>query len=234
MSIVAAVDLDTSITEFFQNGSPITIETNDLYLRSIKETDLEFMQNLYTDPVTMRLYTDNEKRYENLGEATWKEEQMKAAKGRVDIFVKRWTVDGIPFSGFLISKKDDERAIGFIVPGFGDKPGQLETAFAITAGEQGKGYGSQAVHAIVQRYIPALIANHYRIYERPLLVDNENNTIKTGHPVTEMVATARLDNKASIRVQEKAGMVEVDKNLNKWDQMRGIYSIKYANPPLKV
>lgn len=234
MSIVAAVDLDTSITEFFQHGSPITIETNDLYLRSIKETDLEFMQNLYTDPVTMRLYTDNEKRYENLGEAVWKEEQMKAAKGRVDVFVKRWTVDRLPFSGFLISKKDDERAIGFIVPGFGDNPGQLETAFAITAGEQGKGYGSQAVHAIVQRYIPALIANHYAIYGKPLLVDNENNTIKTGHPVTEMVATARLDNIASIRVQEKAGMVKINENPNKWGQVRGIYSIKYTNPPVKV
>src|SRR5579864_9435431 len=120
MSINAVVDLDTAVIDFFQNGAPITIETNDLILRSIQESDMDFMQNLYTDPVTMRLYADNEKRVENSGIETWKEEQMKAAKGRVETFVKRWTVDRIPFSGFLISTKNDPRPIGFIVPGFGD------------------------------------------------------------------------------------------------------------------
>lgn len=88
------------------------------------------MQNVYTDINTMKLYADNEKRFESLGEEKWKEEQMKAAKGRVDTFVKRWTVDRIPFSGFLISKKDG-KDIGFIVAGFGEKAGQLEAAFAI-------------------------------------------------------------------------------------------------------
>jgi RimJ/RimL family protein N-acetyltransferase len=234
MSAIAAVDLDTAVTDFFQNGSPITFETQDLTLRSIQESDLDFMQNLFIDPVTMKLYADNEKRLEKNGAEAWKEEQMKAAKGRVDAFVKRWTVERIPFSGFLISKKDDHRPIGFIVPGFGDTPGQLETAFAIKAENQGKGFGSQAVHAIVQQYIPALIANHYKIYGKPLLVDNKDNTITKGDPVTEMVATARLDNAASIRVQEKAGMVKIGENPNKWGQVRGVYSITYANPPLKV
>jgi RimJ/RimL family protein N-acetyltransferase len=226
MSINAVVDLDTAVIEFFQKGAPITIETNDLTLRSIQESDLDFMQNLYTDPITMRLYADNEKRVENSGEEVWKEEQMKAAKGRVETFVKRWTVDRIPFSGFLISTKNDPRPIGFIVPGFGDNAGQLETAFAITAEEQRKGFGSQAVHAIVQRYIPALIENHYKIYGKPLEAD--------GAPVTEMVATARLDNDLSIRGQEKAGMVKTGENPNKWGQVRGIYSVTYTNPPVKV
>jgi RimJ/RimL family protein N-acetyltransferase len=182
----------------------------------------------------MRLYTDNEKRLENDGPEAWKADQMKAAKGRVDAFVKRWTVERIPFSGFLISTKNNPHPIGFIVPGFGDNAGQLETAFAIKNDEQGNGFGSQAVHAIVQRYIPALIANHYKIYGEPLLVDNKDNTIKTGAPVTEMVATARLDNSRSIRVQEKAGMNKIGENPNKWGQVRGIYSIKYTNPPVKV
>ncbi len=226
MSTIAAVDLDTAVCDFFQNGTPIIIETKDLTLRSIQESDLDFMQNVYTDPNTMKLYTDNEKRLENSSVEVWKEEQMKAAKGRVDTFVKRWTVDRIPFSGFLISTKNDPRPIGFIVPGFGDKPGQLETAFAIKAEEQGKGFGSQAVHAIVQRYIPTLIENHYKLYEKPLEADEA--------PVTEMVATARLDNVRSIRVQEKAGMNKIAENPNKWGQVRGIYSMTYANPPVKV
>jgi RimJ/RimL family protein N-acetyltransferase len=226
MSIIAATDLDTAVADFFQNGTPITFETNDLTLRSIQETDLDFMQNLYTDPITMRLFTDNEKRLENNGHDAWKEEQMKAAKARVDTYVKRWTVDRIPFNGFLLSTKTDPRPIGYIVAGFGDNPGQLETAFVIKNEEQHQGFGSQAVHAIVQRYIPALIENYYRIYGKPLEAD--------GAPVTELVATARLDNLPSIRVQEKAGMVKTSENPNKWGQVRGIYSITYANPPVKV
>ncbi|HEX2580298.1 MAG TPA: GNAT family N-acetyltransferase [Rhabdochlamydiaceae bacterium] len=226
MSIPAVSDLDTAIADFFQKGSPITIETKDLSLRSITEKDLDFMQTVYTDFETMRLYTDNEKRLEQSGEEAWKAEQMKAAKGRVDTFVKRWTVDRIPFSGFLISKKDGGKNIGFIVAGFGDNPGQLETAFVVIKEEQGKGYGSQAVHAVVQRYIPALIETHYKINGKPLEAD--------GAPLTEIVATARLDNVASIRVQEKAGMVKTGENPNKWGQVRGIYTYKYTNPPVKV
>jgi RimJ/RimL family protein N-acetyltransferase len=226
MSITAVSDLDIAVTDFFQNGTPITIETKDLTLRSVQETDLDFMQNLYTDPVTMRLFTDNEKRLETNGPDAWKEEQMKAAKSRVDTYVKRWTVDRIPFNGFLISTKNDPRPIGYIVAGFGDNPGQLETAFVITDKEQNKGYGSQAVHTIVQRYIPSLIENYYRLNGKPLEAD--------GVPVTEMVATARLDNIPSICVQEKAGMVKTGENPNKWGQVRGIYTINYVNPPVKV
>jgi RimJ/RimL family protein N-acetyltransferase len=225
MSITTATDLDTAVIDFFLNGSPITIETDDLTLSSIQETDLEFMQNLFTDPVTMRLFTDNEKRFENDGEEKWKADQMKTVKGRVDTFVKRWTADRDPFSGFLISTHVDSLPIGYIVAGDGDKPGQLETAFVITNAQQNKGYGSQVVHAIVQGYIPSLIDNYYKINGKPLEAD--------GAPVTEMVATSRLDNHPSIRVQEKAGMVKIAENPNKWGQVRGIYSINYDNPPLK-
>jgi RimJ/RimL family protein N-acetyltransferase len=222
MSTIAVSDIDTSIIDFYQKGSPITFETKDLILRSVQESDLGFFQNVYTDPVTMKLYTDNEKRLETSPD-TWKDEQMKAAAGRVATFVKRWTVDRIPFSGFVICKKSDLMPIGFIVPGFGDKPGQLETAFVITKEEQHKGFGTQAVHAIVQKYLPALIANHYKVFNKPLLAE--------GAPVNEVVATARLDNLASIRVMEKAGMTKTGENPNKWGQVRGIYSYTYANLP---
>ncbi|HEX4839202.1 MAG TPA: GNAT family N-acetyltransferase [Rhabdochlamydiaceae bacterium] len=235
-AITSVTDLDTAVTDFFQKGSSITIETKDLILRPIQEKDLDFMQNVYTDIATMRLYTDNEKRFEQDGEEKWKADQMKAAKGRVDTFVKRWTsqnpTEKSPFSGFLISKKVEDQStcstvpIGFIVAGFGDNPGQLETAFAIKKEEQRKGYGSQAVHAVAQRYIPALIANHYKIYGQPLTAD--------GATVTQMVATARKDNDASIRVLEKAGAVKTGENPNKWGQVRGVYTIDYANPPVKV
>ena len=225
MSIIAAVYLDTAVINFFKNGTPITIETKDLTLRSIQETDLDFMQKLYTDPITMRLFADNEHRLEKKGEESWKEEQMKAAKERVDTFVKLWTVERIPFSGFLISTKNDPRPIGFIAPEFDNNPGQLEIVFAITSIEQRQGFGSQAVDAIVQRYIPALIKNHYKIYDKPLAVN--------GAPVTKMCATTRWDNGSSLHIQEKAGMRKTGKTADQWDQMHEIYSITYTNPPLE-
>lgn len=224
MTITAPVCLDTAVIDFFKNGAPITIETKDLILNSIKETDLGFIQLLYTDPVTMKLYADNEERLEKKGKEAWKAEQLQAAKELVDTFVKRWTVEKIPFSGFLISKKNNQSSIGFIASGFCDKPGQLEIVFAIASTQQRKGFGSQAVHAIVQRYIPALIENHYNIYGNPLEVN--------GAPVTEMRATTRWDNGSSLRVQAKAGMCKVGKNGDQWGLIHDIYSITYTNPPL--
>ncbi len=89
MSTFAPVDINTTVSNFFQNGTPITIETKDLLLRPIQESDLGFMQNLYTDPVTMKLFVDNEKRFENKGAEAWKKEQMKAANGRVNTLLNR-------------------------------------------------------------------------------------------------------------------------------------------------
>ena len=226
MSGLAISVIDTAVTDFYEKGSPITIETKDLYLRSVQESDLGFFQNLYTDPVTMRLFADNEKRLENLGEEAWKAEQMKSAAGRVATFVKRWTVDRIPFSGFVIIKKDNLLPIGFIVAGFGENPGQLESATVITSTEQSKGYGTQARYALMHKYLPALIENHYRIYGFPLTAD--------GAPVTELVATTRLDNIASDRVMRKNGMEKVGENQNKYGQERGVYRFAYVNPPVKV
>lgn len=225
MSINTSFDLNTSVSNFFQNGAPITFETEDLTLCSIQETDLDFMQTLYTDRVTMRLFADNEVRLEEKGIEAWKAQQMKAAKERIETFVKRWTVDKIPFSGFLITTKNDPHPIGFISPGFGNKPGQLEIFFAIIATEHGKGFGLQAVHAIVQRYIPVLIENHYRMYHYPL------ETI--GAPVTEMRATVRWDNGRAIRILEKVGMIKIDNTTDSLGLVRDIYSIAYKNPPLK-
>lgn len=222
MTINAPVCLDTAVINYFKNGTSITIETEDLILNSIEETDLGFIQLLYTDPETMRLYADNEERLQKKSNNAWKAEQLKAAKELVDTFVKRWTVEKIPFSGFLI--KHNQRSIGFIAPGFGNNPGQLEIVFAITSTQQHRGFGSQAVHAIVQRYIPALIENHYHIYGKPLEVN--------GNPVTEMRATTRWDNGASLRVQAKAGMCKVGKHGDQWGLIHDIYSITYTNPPL--
>ncbi len=226
MAITAVSDIDTAVLDFYQKNTPVTIETKDLILRPVQESDLGFFQTVYTDPVTMKLFMDHEKRLEN-SPATWQEEQMKSAAGRVKTFVERWTTKN-PFSGFIICKKveKDHVPIGFIVPGLGDNKGQVEMAFVILNAEQRKGFGTQAVHAIVHKYLPSLIANHDKLYGSPLLVED--------NPIKEVVATARVDNPASICVMEKAGMKKIGENFNKWGQLRGIYGYTYENLPIKI
>jgi len=223
-------DLDTAITDFYTKSIPVTIETKDLFLRPARETDLTFFEQLFTDPETMRLYTDNESRLKDKGLDAWKEEQMKNAASRVDTYTTRWK-EKVPFSGFVLCKKETEAGgeprVGFIVAGFGDKAGQSEISFAVKTEEQCHGYGQQSINAIVQRYIPALIAIHQKVYGKPL----EIGDAKVGFaPLTEVVATARVDNVSSINRLQNAGLKKVGEDLNKWGNLRGVYSIVYENP----
>lgn len=223
-------DLDTVVTDFYTKGIPVTIETKDLFLRPVHETDLPFFEQLFTDPETMRLYTDNESRLKDKGLDAWKEEQMKNAASRVATFTTRWK-EKVPFSGFVLYKKETaaggEPRVGFIVTGFGDKAGQSEMAFAVKKEEQCHGYGQQSVSAIVQMYIPALIAIHQKVYGKPLEIGDAEVGFD---PLTEVVATTREDNLSSIHRLENAGLKKVGENLNKWGNLRGVYSIVYENP----
>jgi RimJ/RimL family protein N-acetyltransferase len=222
-------DLDTAVTDFYTKGIPVTIETKDLFLRPACREDLPFFERLFTDYDTMKLYTDNEGRLKEKGFDAWKADQMKTAASRVATFAKRWE-DRVPFSGFVLCKKvteaEQDPRVGFIVTGFGDKAGQSEMAFAVKKEEQRHGYGQQSIDAVVQGYIPTLIAIHQKVHGKPL----EIGDAETGFaPLTEVLATSREDNLSSIHRLEKAGLKKVNENANKWGNLRGIYSIVYEN-----
>jgi RimJ/RimL family protein N-acetyltransferase len=219
-TIMTISDIDLAISNFYHQGSPIEFETQNLVLRSVQQTDKIFFENWYLDYETMRLFNTNEQDYKKLGPDQWKKEQLEEAAERVDTFVKRWSEKN-PFSGLVICQKTDRLPIGYIVAGLGEK-GQSSLAFVITKKQQRKGFGTEAVHAMVQRYLPALIANHYKIYGSPLLV--------SGAPFTEVQATSRLDNEGSQKVMTRAGMIKQG-TLSQDGMERCLYSYPYENPP---
>jgi RimJ/RimL family protein N-acetyltransferase len=221
MSITLNPDIDDAVRNFYQNGTSIIFETKDLILRPVQENDRPFFDNLYLDYETMKLFNTTEKDYKELGPDQWKKEQLEEAAERVATFVDRWNKRN-PFSGFMICKKPDSLPIGYIVSGLG-KSGRSVLGFVIKKEEQRNGFGTQAVHAMVQRYLPALIATHYKLFGTPLLI--------SGAPFKEVQATSRVDNDASQKVLSRARMKRMDGSKQEDGMERCLYSLQYENPP---
>lgn len=194
---------------FEENGQSlhVEIETDHLRLRSVQGTDLSGYQALYADPKTMQKFTDNEERLQKLGEDAWKAQQMESIAKRVALWVKRWNEEHDPFCAFVILRKDTGEMIGHIVAGHGDNPGESEIAYIIHERHWHKGYGTEAVKAIVLQYLAAL---------------KESNALVDGAPFTTIKATVRLDNLYSARILEGCGFVKVGED-EKWGSRRVIY-----------
>ena len=179
---------------FEENGESlrVEIETTQLRLRSVSESDLSAYHTLYTDAKTMQKFTDNEERLQKMGEDAWKGQQMENIAKRVALWVKRWNVEHDPFTAFVILKKDSWEMIGHIVAGHGDNPGESELAYIIHERHWHKGYGKEAVGAIVLQYLAAL---------------RENEALVDGAPFKTVTATTRLENLYSARILENYGFV---------------------------
>jgi RimJ/RimL family protein N-acetyltransferase len=80
-------------------------------------------------------------------------EELKVAE-KVEGWVRRWENEADPFSAFSIFKKEDNEFVGYIST---ECKGKLrESVYVIHEREKNHGYGSQAVQAIVHRYLPVL------------------------------------------------------------------------------
>lgn len=207
------VHLEQSLRGYYDKQEPITIETENLLLRPIQEKDKLLYQNLFSDAQTMLKYADTEKRISEIGEASWQKEQQEKIAKRVDIWVQRWK-DQDPFGAFAIFNKKTKAFIGHIVVGHGDNPGEASLAYVIMREEWKKGYGTQAVGAIVNQYLPALIKVHLECRGKPLQVE--------GAPFSELTATTRKDNVYSVRILEKAGMTYVTQK-EEYGALRAVY-----------
>ena len=144
----------------------------------------------------MQKFVDNEYRLAQKGEEEWKKEQIEAVAKRVTMWVKRWK-DGIPFSALAVYRGKD--FIGHVVAGYGENPGETEIAYIIRAEDWSKGYGSQAVEAVVQKWIPYL-------QQLGCLVEADNGE---KHVVSTVVATSRKDNGPSNRILQKNGFHQI-------------------------
>lgn len=158
-----------------------SVETQRLFMRSVKAdpTDYARYTALYGDARVMEKFGTGETK-----SPEYVEDRIK------NVWAKRWR-EHDPYSGLAVFEKNTEDFLGNIVLGYGDLPGEAELAYLFHYDHWKKGYGTEAVNAIVKEYSAATIQEKYTLKQMPL------NTIK---------ATARSTNLASNRILERVGM----------------------------
>lgn len=185
-----------------QSGLFVTIDTKRLHIRSIQPTETEYgnYASLFGDQKVMEKFAT--------GQTKTKEEIRKIH----DIWIKRWH-EGDPYSGFTVFKKDTNDFLGHVCLGHRG-PGEAEIGYLFHRAYWGKGYGSEAVTAIVKEYAPATVQEGY---------------VLKGKVLKKINATTRPDNPASIRILEKVGM-NFEGIEKKYGALRHHYSLILSGP----
>lgn len=195
---------------FSLNGNvlDVTIETERLYIRSVEASEKEYASYaaLFGDKDVMDKFAT--------GETKTKEEIQKRIKG---IWRCRWEQNN-PYAGMTILRKENKEFLGHIVLGYGNAPGEAELAYLLKKVYWGHGFGTEAVAAIVNEYVPATIQRGY--------------TLK-GKPLSKINATVRPDNPASEKILKKIGMNKIGEE-EKYGALRHYYSIETSNIGVKT
>lgn len=169
-----------------KNQLTVSIQTERLSLQSVTANDFTYYSQLFSDAENMAKFC-----YGNPWDA------VNELKPYIDTWIKRWHHND-PFSAFTVSKQDTDEFIGHIVLDPDEKPGHAEIGYAFDKKNWGKGYGKESVKAVVHEYAPELVNRHYKV---------------NGKDFTSIIATARPDNEASVKILQAAGMKIVREEL---------------------
>ena len=212
MSLAAAVssthtyrgDAEINFFSDDQDGLSVTIDTDRLHLRSVEPTEDEYDRYaaLFGSKDVMGKFA--------MGQTKTREEM----EARINLWVRRWRAHD-PYAGLAVFKNDTDDFLGHVILGHGNAANESELAYLFNQLHWGKGFGSEAVTAVVKEYAPATVKEGY-------LLDSE--------PLETIVATARPDNPASGRILEKVGMQFVRAE-EKYESMRHHYSINLSSLP---
>lgn len=183
-----------------QDGLSVTIDTDRLHIRSVEATEADYDRYaaLFGDKNVMEKFAT--------GQTKTKDEMRTRIN---DVWVKRWR-ENDPYTGLTVFRNDTDDFLGHVVLGHSDVAGEAELAYLFNQPHWGRGFGGEAVTAVVKEYAPATVKEGY-------LLD--------GKPLEMIVATVRPDNPASGRILEKIGMQFV-RAAEKYGAMRHHYSVK--------
>ena len=178
----------------------VTIFTDKLYLRSVQSSDLNVYAALYGDPEVMAKFFDGEPK------------SREYVQNRIEnIWTKRWK-EYDPYNSFAVFDRTSREFLGVITLGHSGHPGESELVGIAKKEFWNRGLATEALHAIVKEYAPATLREGY-------LLD--------GKPLAKILATARVDNEASIKLLDRLGM-ELQKTDEKFGALRHHYSINLS------
>jgi ribosomal-protein-alanine N-acetyltransferase len=201
----------SSEVNFFLNehdALTVTIDTDRLHIRSVEASEENYVSYaaLFGDQDVMSKFAT--------GQTKTREEMETRIK---DVWVKRWYQND-PYTGLAAFKKDTDEFLGHVVIGHGDAPGQSELAYLFMKNHWGKGFGTEAVTAVVKEYAPATVMEGYTL---------------EGKTLEKITATARPDNPGSVKILEKLGMHKIGEE-EKYGALRHHFSINLSELNKKV
>jgi len=204
-TIFSSMPTVKSEMHYAQNSSAnldVAISTERLNLNGVSKADArELLEKLYSSPIVTEKY------------ATGEVKDMEWVDKRVSIWTSR-LASGDPFSCYVVRTKQGE-LVGLVILGHGDNPGQSELAYIFNNSFWNKGYGTEAVGAVVNQLAPYLKALGHEI---------------DGEKFKEILATARPDNPGSFRILEKLGF-SFNKTEERHDAPRLFYSHNVEKSP---
>lgn len=158
----------------------VTIDTERLHIRSVEPTKAEYSvySQLCGDPDVMAMLGAGK----TLNETT--------VQSYINCWVKRWHSD-IPYSGLAVLNSDTDDFVGHVGLVQEGKPGEAVLSYLFMKRSWKQGFGTEAVAAVVNDYVPETIRRGYKI---------------GGKPLTRLNATVHYKNKASEKILQKTGM----------------------------
>jgi RimJ/RimL family protein N-acetyltransferase len=187
-------DIQVEITSSDTRALDVRIQTPRLTLRSAQTSDFDAYCSLYCNEETMTYYV----------RGTPKTPEWVTS--RLSCWVQRW-IDGDPFSALAIFK--EEEFIGHIVMGYGDRPGQSEIAFVILPEYWMRGYGTEAVEAVLKHYAPEIARRQVKV---------------NGAPLEVVEATTKPDNIAANKILMR--YMSCDRQEYRYDGIRNVYALQ--------
>jgi RimJ/RimL family protein N-acetyltransferase len=186
---------EISFEEEEENHLKVTIETKRVHMESVQKSAIENYVSLFAKPENREKFADGN--------------PLSAANTQlaVEKWVSRWHA-GDPFSALAVFQREEDVFMGHVVLGYGEKHGETELAYIFDKEHWGKGYGKESVHAVVKEFAPELKRKGYRLKYQ-----------EDKKEFTAITATSRIDNTASTKILESAGLKKVGEN-TKWGHRR--------------
>lgn len=156
----------------------VSIDTKDLHIRSVEESDFPSYVSLFADQTTMATFGD--------GKTKTEEKVRKSFENYA-----RARAENNPYDRLTTSTRNNNFVGTVALTPYG-APGVAELGIASLPDYWKQGFGTKAAVVIVKEYAPATVKEGYLIQ---------------GKPLDTIVATARPDNSGSIAIIEgKLGM----------------------------